>query len=100
MFLKKAVGVASVVRQIGAAGEPRRLGEEPQDAAVEDAALFGGLVQLQVEIHIAVKAAVLIIPQPFPEGQDGIAEHGLGGLLDAGHKIKASFSDTGVFPAF
>ena len=73
------------------AGQYGSLGEEPQNAAVQDAALFGFFIQLQVKIHVAVKAAVFLVPQPFPEGNDGLQQHFFCCLFDGRHNTELPF---------
>ena len=75
MIGEKLVGVAGIVGKVGTAGQHGGFREEPQNAAVEDAAFFSLFVQLQVKIHVAVKAAVFLVPHPFPEGNDGLQQH-------------------------
>ena len=91
VFQEELVGVAGILGKICPAGEHGSLGEEPQNAAVQDAALFGFFIQLQVKIHVAVKAAVFLVPQPFPEGNDGLQQHFFCCLFDGRHNTELPF---------
>ena len=68
VFQEELVGVAGIFGKVCPAGQHGRLGEEPQNAAVQDAALFGFFIQLQVKIHVAVKAAVSSSRSLFQKG--------------------------------
>ena len=92
VVLEPLVGVAGAAGSVRPAGEHGRLGKEPEDAAVEDAALFGGLVHLQVKVHQAVVAAVRFVFEGHPEGQDDVVQHLLCRLFDAWHKKTLLFS--------
>ena len=91
VFQEELVGVAGILGKVCPAGQHGRLGEEPQNAAVQDAALFGFFIQLQVKIHVAVKAAVFLVPQPFPEGNDGLQQHFFCCLFDGRHNTGLPF---------
>ena len=91
VFQEELVGVAGILGKVCPAGEHGSLGEEPQNAAVQDAALFGFFIQLQVKIHVAVKAAVFLVPQPFPEGNDGLQQHFFCCLFDGRHNTELPF---------
>ena len=85
MLGEKLVGVAGILGKVCPAGQHGSLGEEPQNAAVQDAAFFGLFVQLQVKIHVAVKAPFSSSRQPFPEGNDGLQQHFFCCLFDLWH---------------
>ena len=91
VFQEELVGVAGILGKVCPAGQHGSLGEEPQNAAVQDAALFGFFIQLQVKIHVAVKAAVFLVPQPFPEGNDGLQQHFFCCLFDGRHNTELPF---------
>jgi len=74
MIQHETVGMLRVLQQRRILQAQIGAGEEPQDAAVENAALYRFLIQLQIKIQKAVIAAEFVVGKALPEGNDTLLE--------------------------
>ena len=67
---EKEIRVTGMLQQRLVSEEHISIGEEPEDPAVQDASLDCFLIQVKIISQISVIAAVFLVFQIFPEGND------------------------------